>query len=58
MLLKRLYHDSPANASHLIGCHATGQAVVVDPNCDVGPCLAAAAGHPTERAQRAAAPTE
>ena len=34
MLLRRLSNDSLAQASYLIGCAATGAALVVDPNRD------------------------
>lgn len=34
MLLKRFYDDRLAQASYLIGCQATGEALVVDPNRD------------------------
>ncbi|MGH7689812.1 MAG: MBL fold metallo-hydrolase, partial [Gemmatimonadaceae bacterium] len=35
MILRRLYDDELAQASYLIGCEATGQAIVVDPMLDV-----------------------
>ena len=35
MLLKRIYDDNLAQASYLIGCAATGEAIVIDPNRDV-----------------------
>jgi len=35
MLLKRFYDDALAQASYLIGCQATGDAIVVDANRDV-----------------------
>lgn len=35
MLLKRIYDPKLAQASYLIGCQATGEAVVIDPNRDV-----------------------
>lgn len=35
MLLKRFYDDKLAQASYLIGCQATGEALVVDPNRDI-----------------------
>lgn len=35
MILKRFYDEKLAQASYLIGCAATGDAVVVDPNRDV-----------------------
>ncbi|MFQ5537972.1 MAG: MBL fold metallo-hydrolase, partial [Gemmatimonadota bacterium] len=34
MLLRRFYEDTLAQASYLIGCQATGEAMVVDPNRD------------------------
>src|SRR5882672_2961184 len=43
MLLKRLYDPNLAQASYLIGCQATGEAIVVDPNRDVDQYLQAAA---------------
>ncbi len=42
MLLKRLYDDGLAQASYVIGCDATGEAVVVDPLRDVTPYIDAA----------------
>jgi hydroxyacylglutathione hydrolase len=42
MLLKRFYDEQLAQASWLIGCAATGGAVVVDPNRDAEQYLAAA----------------
>lgn len=35
MLLERLYDDDLAQASYLIGCQRTGEAIVVDPRRDV-----------------------
>jgi hydroxyacylglutathione hydrolase len=35
MILKRFYDDKLAQASYLVGCGATGEAMVVDPNRDV-----------------------
>lgn len=35
MLLKRIYDPKLAQASYLIGCQATGEAIVIDPNRDV-----------------------
>lgn len=35
MILRRLYDDKLAQASYLVGCAATGEALVVDPNRDV-----------------------
>jgi hydroxyacylglutathione hydrolase len=42
VLLKRFYDDPLAQASYLIGCQRTGEAVVVDPNRDVEQYLRAA----------------
>jgi hydroxyacylglutathione hydrolase len=42
MILKRFYDDRLAQASYLVGCQATGEALVVDPNRDVEPYVAAA----------------
>jgi hydroxyacylglutathione hydrolase len=42
MILKRIYDDTLAQASYLVGCDATGDAVVIDPNRDVEQYLAAA----------------
>lgn len=43
MLLKRFYDAGLAQASYLIGCQATGDAIVVDPNRDVDAYIQAAA---------------
>lgn len=43
MILKRLYDDKLAQASYLIGCAASGEAVVVDPNRDAEQYLREAA---------------
>lgn len=43
MLFRRFYEDSLAQASYLIGCQATGEAVVVDANRDADFYLRAAA---------------
>lgn len=43
MLLKRFYHEGLAQASYLLGCQETGEAIVVDPNRDPQPYAAAAA---------------
>lgn len=32
MFLRRFYHDGLAQASYMLGCQATGEALVVDPN--------------------------
>jgi hydroxyacylglutathione hydrolase len=42
MLLQRFYDDTLAQASYLIGCDATGEGLVVDPNRDVDQYLEAA----------------
>ena len=42
MFLRRFYDDQLAQASYLVGCQATGEALVVDPNRDVEPYVRAA----------------
>lgn len=42
MLIQRFYDDKLAQASYLVGCAATGEALVVDPNRDVQQYVAAA----------------
>ena len=42
MILKRFYDDNLAQASYMIGCAATGETLVVDPNRDVSQYVAAA----------------
>lgn len=42
MILKRFYDDKLAQASYLVGCAATGEALVVDPNRDVAQYIEAA----------------
>ena len=42
MLLRQIYHDGLAQASYLIGCQATGEAIVIDPNRTIEQYLAAA----------------
>ena len=42
MLLRRFYDPKLAQASYLIGCPASGEALVVDPNRDLDPYLQAA----------------
>ena len=42
MLLKRLYDDRLAQASYLVGCAATGEALVIDANRDIDQYLRAA----------------
>ncbi len=44
MLLKRFYDSKLAQASYLLGCQATGEALVIDPNRDADQYLAAAQG--------------
>ena len=43
MLLERIYDDNLAQASYLLGCQATGEALVVDPNRDIEQYVAMAA---------------
>lgn len=42
MILKRFYEERLAQASYLVGCAATGEAIVVDPNRDLDQYIAAA----------------
>jgi hydroxyacylglutathione hydrolase len=42
MILRRFYDEKLAQASYLIGCAATGEALVVDPNRDVDQYIRAA----------------
>jgi len=42
VLLKRFFHEGLAQASYLIGCQQTGEALIVDANRDVSQYLAAA----------------
>src|SRR5688500_195766 len=42
MLLKRFYDTKLAQASYLVGCAATGEALVVDPNRDIDQYIQAA----------------
>ena len=42
MILHRFYDDGLAQASYLIGCAATGEAIIVDPNRDAAAYIAAA----------------
>lgn len=42
MILKRFYDEKLAQASYLVGCAATGEALVVDPNRDVDQFVIAA----------------
>lgn len=43
MVVRRFYEPQVAQASYLIGCAATGEAIVIDPSRDIAPYLAAAA---------------
>jgi hydroxyacylglutathione hydrolase len=43
MIVSRFYEPAIAQTSYLIGCAATGEAIVIDPNRDVDRYLAAAA---------------
>ncbi len=43
MVFQRFYNDRLAHASYLMGCPASGEAIVVDPNRDLGQYIAAAA---------------
>ncbi len=45
MLLERIYDEDLAQASYLIGCQATGEAIVVDPRRDIATYLDLAAKH-------------
>jgi hydroxyacylglutathione hydrolase len=42
VLLKRFFHEGLAQASYLIGCQQTGEALIVDANRDVAQYIAAA----------------
>ena len=42
MLLRHLYERELAQASYLVGCQATGEALVVDPNRDIEQYIALA----------------
>lgn len=48
MIVKRLYEEQLAQASYLIGCGATKQAVVIDPNRDVDAYIQTAAAEGLE----------
>ena len=37
MLLRRFYDDKLAQASYMIGCQATGEAFILDPNREAQP---------------------
>ncbi len=43
VILQRFYHEGLAHASYLVGCPGAGEAVVIDPNRDIEPYIAAAA---------------
>jgi len=45
MLLERYYDESLAQASYLVGCEQTGDAIVIDPNRHVDTYVRAAAAH-------------
>ncbi|MCH7944476.1 MAG: MBL fold metallo-hydrolase, partial [Armatimonadetes bacterium] len=42
MILKRFYDEKLAHASYLVGCVATGEAIVIDPGRNVDPYIEAA----------------
>ncbi len=42
MLLKYFYDDKIAHASYMVGCQATGEALIIDPGRDLTPYLAMA----------------
>ena len=48
MILKRFYHKRLAQASFLVGCPGSGEAIVVDPNRNFEPYLRAAAEEKVE----------
>lgn len=43
MLFTRIYDRKLAQASYLVGCQATGSAIIIDPNRDIAQYIAAAA---------------
>ncbi|HEV8124816.1 MAG TPA: rhodanese-like domain-containing protein [Gemmatimonadales bacterium] len=45
MIFTRFYDDGLAQASYLVGCTATGEALIVDPNRDLEQYLRGAAAH-------------
>src|SRR5690625_5161909 len=45
MLLERIYDEDLSQASYLIGCQATGEAIVIDPRRDIQELLDLAAHH-------------
>ena len=54
MFLKRFYDEQLAHASYLIGCYATGEAMVIDPNRNIDQYIQAA----SDEAMRVVAVTE
>lgn len=42
MIFRYFYDDTLAQASYLVGCAATGEALIVDPMRDIQPYLAMA----------------
>ena len=42
MILRYFYDDKLAQASYLVGCAATGEALVIDPMRDIAPYVSAA----------------
>lgn len=48
MLLKYFYDDKLAHASYMVGCQATGEALVIDPGRDTRPYLEVAAENDME----------
>ena len=42
MLVRRCYDERLAQASYLIGCQSTGEAIVIDPARNIAPLLDAA----------------
>jgi hydroxyacylglutathione hydrolase len=42
MLLRRFYEPKLSQTSYLVGCPASGEALIVDPNRDIGPYIQAA----------------
>ncbi|HEY7569392.1 MAG TPA: MBL fold metallo-hydrolase [Gemmatimonadaceae bacterium] len=45
MYLQRFYHEGLAQASYMVGCQETGEALIIDPNRDVDAYIGAAAAH-------------
>lgn len=43
MLLRRIFDTHLAQASYLVGCRTTGEAIVIDPTCDIDRYIALAA---------------